>query len=127
MVKDKKDVKTGDTVYLKVKDTTRICYVYIKATVTSVNSSNNNVTCISHGYEDVLPIDTIKSTINQSSDSIKIQANHVDIEGATIFSSGRLSTTSLNNAYDAKGAAQTAVNNLEISGTNLIRNGDFSN
>ena len=36
----------------------------------------------------MLPVDTIKSTINQSSDSVKIQANHVDIEGAAIFSSG---------------------------------------
>lgn len=85
--KDRKNAKVGDTVYLQVKDTTRSCYVYIKATVTAL-SGTNGVTCISHGYEDVLPVDTIKSTINQSADSVKIQAKHVDIEGAAIFSSG---------------------------------------
>ena len=77
----------GDTVYIKGTDSTRSCPVYIKTTVTSI-ASETRFTGTSHGYEDVLPVETIKSTINQSSDSVKIQANHVDIEGAAIFSSG---------------------------------------
>ena len=103
------DIRVGDTIYLKVQDTTRICPVYIKTTVNIVNSATS-IKCTSHGYEDILPVDTIKSTINQSSDSVKIAANHVDIEGAAIFSgNGRLSQTSLNNTYDSKGSA-SAVN-----------------
>ena len=115
------DIRVGDTVYIKIKDATRDCWVFLKFTVTAVNSTTR-ISGTSHGYEDVLPVETIKSTINQSADSVKIAANHVDIEGAAIFSSGRLSTTSLNNAYDAKGAADTAVANLEIGGRNLLRN-----
>ena len=119
-VTDTKDAKAGDTVYLKVKDSTRNCYVYIKATVTAV--SGKNVTCTSHGYEDVLPVDTIKSTINQSSDSVKIQAKHVEIDGAAIFSNSAFKAAA-DAAYDAKGSAsavQTNLNNLEIGGANLV-------
>lgn len=46
--------------------------------------------------------------------AVKISADKVNIEGAAIFNSGRLSTTNLNNAYDSKGsasAAQTAAIN----------------
>lgn len=89
------NLRVGDTVYLKVYDVTRECDVYIKGTITS-KSSDTRINMTTHGYEDVLPVDTIKSTINQSSDSVKIQANHVNIEGAAIFSSGgRLSSEAL--------------------------------
>ena len=119
--------RVGDVVYLKLHDTTRNCDVYLKGTVTTVNSSAR-LTITSHGYEDMLPVETIKSTINQSADSVKIQAKHVDIEGAAIFTgSGRLSSTSLNNAYDSKGSASNALtsaksyaDNLEIGGVNLL-------
>lgn len=40
------------------------------------------------------------SKINQSAESITINANRVNIEGATIFTSGRLSTTNLSNTID---------------------------
>ena len=46
--------------------------------------------------------------------AVKISADKVNIEGAAIFNSGRLSTTNLNDAYDSKGsasAAQTAAIN----------------
>ncbi len=99
---DTKDAKIGDTVYLKVKDSTRNCYVYIKATVTAV--SGNRVTCTSHGYEDVLPVDTIKSTINQSSDSVKIQAKHVEIDGTAIFTA---ISSDVDDAITDKGYATT--------------------
>lgn len=79
-------LRVGDTVYVKGTDSTRNCTVYIKTTVTAINSTTN-FTGTSHGYEDVLPVDTIKSTINQSSDSVKIQARHVEIDGEAIFSS----------------------------------------
>lgn len=116
-------MRIGDTVYIKKIDATRNNVpVYCKITVTAVPSSTQ-VTGISHGYEDVLPVDTIKSTINQSSDSIKIQANHIEINGTATFKNGNTTTTLgsyLDNTYDAKGAAQTAVNNLEIGGRNLF-------
>ena len=56
---------------------------------------------------------TLTSEINASADTVKIAADRVNIEGAAIFSSGRLSQTSLNNAYDAKGAANTAESNAK--------------
>lgn len=75
--------------------------------------------------------DEVISRINQSAESIQIQANKVNIEGATIFSSGRLSQNSLNNAYDANGAATGAVNGLKndlssSSGTTVINGGHIT-
>lgn len=72
--------------------------------------------------------DEVISRINQSAEGVQIQANKVNIEGAAIFSSGRLSQSSLNNAYDAKGAATGAVDNLKSdlsssSGTTVINGG----
>jgi len=61
---------------------------------------------------------TISTRINQTANAVKIQAGKVDIEGAAIFSSGRLSTSSLNDAYDAKGAADTAKNEAITSSNN---------
>lgn len=68
------------------------------------------------------------SRINQTAETIKIQADKVNIEGATIFTSGRLSQSSLNNAYDANGSATSAVNGLKTdlsssSGTTVINGG----
>ena len=55
----------------------------------------------------------IISKINQSAESVQIQASKVNIEGATLFTNGRLSQSSLNNAYDAKGAAGSAETNAK--------------
>ena len=70
----------------------------------------------------------IQSLINVAPEGVKIAANHVNIEGAAIFTSGRLSSTSLNNAYDAKGSASAAESNakaytdsVEIGGRNLLK------
>lgn len=74
----------------------------------------------------------IISRINQSAESVKIQADKVNIEGAAIFTgSGRLSTTSLNATYDANGAATGAVNTLKndlssASGTTVIDGGHIA-
>ena len=46
--------------------------------------------------------------INISDEDITIDADRVNIAGAAIFTNGRLSETSLNNTYDANGAAATA-------------------
>lgn len=51
---------------------------------------------------------TLTSEINASADTVKISADRVNIEGAAIFTTGRLSSTSLNNAYDSKGSAAAA-------------------
>ena len=116
-------VRVGDTVYIKGTDTTRSCTVYIKGVVKTVSSATS-VTVYGRGYEDVLPVETIKSTINQSADSVKIEARHVNIEGAAIFSSGRLSETSLNNAYDLKGSAEEAYEKIQSRGIQLVTNGN---
>lgn len=100
--------RIGDNVYLKYKDTTNNVFRYIRGTVIEQPTADNKIKLVAHGYEDIRPVDTIKSTINQSADSVKIQAKHVDIEGAAIFSSGRLSESSLDAAYDAKGSAGNA-------------------
>lgn len=67
--------------------------------------------------------------INVSTEGATIHADRVNIEGAAIFTSGRLSSTSLNNSYDAKGSASTAETNakaytdsMEIGGRNLLKN-----
>ena len=75
--------------------------------------------------------DEVISRINQSAEAVKIQADKVNIEGATIFSSGRLSTNSLDDAYDSKGAATGSVNTLKndlrsSSGTTVIHGGHIT-
>lgn len=75
--------------------------------------------------------DEVISRINQSAEGIQIQANKVNIEGATIFSEGRLSQSSLNSAYDASGSATGAVNTLKsdlssASGTTVINGGHIA-
>lgn len=75
---------------------------------------------------------TISSRINQTANNVKIQADKVNIEGATIFTgSGRLSQTSLDNAYDAKNAASDAVSALTTdlassTGTTVIDGGHIT-
>ena len=67
--------------------------------------------------------DGVISAINQSAEQVTIDAERVNIAGATIFTSGRLSETSLNAAYDASGAAatvQTNLDNLQVGGRNLL-------
>lgn len=75
--------------------------------------------------------DEVISRINQSAEEVKIQANRVNIEGATIFSTGRLSQDNLNNAYDSNGAAAGQVNTLKSdlaasSGTTVIHGGHIT-
>ena len=69
-------------------------------------------------------IASINASVETSGGSaVKISADKVNIEGATIFTTGRLSSTSLNNAYDSKGSAsavQSNLDNLEIGGRNLV-------
>lgn len=105
------DLRAGDTIYLQYKDTTRNCYVYIKGTVNSFSNSNVNFTA--HGYEDVLPVATVISTINQSAETVKIQASKVEIDGTAVFNAAK---SKLDAAYDAKGAAASLVS----GGENLV-------
>ena len=62
--------------------------------------------------------DEVISKINQSAETIKIQASKVAIDGTATFNAIKSSTDA---AYDAKGAASNAVDNLQIGGKNLIR------
>ena len=52
------------------------------------------------------------STETDGGSSAKISADKVNIEGATIFTSGRLSSESLNNTYDPKGSIYDSGNML---------------
>ena len=56
----------------------------------------------------------VASLINQSADTIKIQANHVEIDGTTTFGSNSTVADYMNNAID------TAVDNIDIGGRNLV-------
>ena len=79
-------------------------------------------------------IAAINASVEESGGSaVKIQADKVNIEGAAIFTSGRLSQTSLDGAYDASGAAaaaltsaqgyaDSAVSAIDIGGRNLLKN-----
>ena len=60
-------------------------------------------------------IASINASVEESGGSaVKISADKVNIEGAAIFTgSGRLSETSLDNAYDVKGAASAAESNAK--------------
>ena len=55
----------------------------------------------------------IISKINLNSTTATIEAERVNIAGATIFTSGRLSENSLDNAYDANGSASAVNSALE--------------
>lgn len=121
-VKSAEDVRVGDAVLIKGYDLTRQCNVYIKGTVNSISGNSLNIT--SHGYEDVLPSDVVISSINQSAESVKIQASKVEIDGTAVFSAIKSSTDA---AYDAKGAAATVQSNLDnivIGGRNLLTGTD---
>ena len=104
------NVRVGDTVYIKGTDSTRNCTIYCKGTVTSVNSATQ-VTMTMHGYEDTLPVNTAISTINQSAETVKIQASRVEIDGTAVF--GAISD-SVNSAIDTK------VDSIEVGGRNLL-------
>lgn len=60
----------------------------------------------------------VASLINQSADSVKIQANHVEIDGTATFNAIKSQTDA---AYDSKGAAQSAVDELSMGGRNILR------
>ena len=74
-------------------------------------------------------IAAINASVETSGGSaVTINADKVNIAGATLFTTGRLSSTSLNNAYDAKGSAaavQQNLDNLEIGGVNLLKRTDW--
>ena len=61
---------------------------------------------------------TLTSEINASADTVKIDADRVNIEGAAIFTSGRLSETSVADQI------KTAVDTVEVGGRNLVRSVD---
>ena len=68
--------------------------------------------------------DEVISRINQSAETIKIQADKVAIEGAAIFTSGRLSRTTLDSTYEPNGAVNVLQYDLASgSGTTVIDGG----
>lgn len=68
-------------------------------TVTRLSVAESSIEQNAENIELKVSKDGVISSINQSAESITINADKVNIEGATLFSSGRLSETNLNNAY----------------------------
>ena len=74
--------------------------------------------------------DSVIAEINASTETsggsaVKISANKVNIEGAAIFTSGRLSESSLNNAYDANGAAAAVAETIPTDVSDLNNDSGF--
>ena len=61
--------------------------------------------------------ETIASLINQTADTVKIEAEHIELDGTTTFNAIKSKADA---AYDAIGAAQTAVDGIEVGGRNLF-------
>jgi hypothetical protein len=95
----------GDTVFLKYYENTNQVWRYIRGTVKSKPTVDTSIELTAHGYEDILPVDTIKSTINQSADSVKIQAEHVEFRGNVVFENIKTYTDAKYPSYDAVNAA----------------------
>ena len=68
-------------------------------TVTRLSVAESSIEQNAENIELKVSKNGVISSINQSAESITINADKVNIEGATLFSSGRLSETNLNNAY----------------------------
>lgn len=102
------NVRVGDAILIKGYDTTRQCNVYVKGTVNSI--SGNYLSITAHGYEDVLPSDVVISSINQSAESVTIDANKINLIGAVTIG-------------DLASATQDAVlnSNVLVGGRNLLR------
>ena len=78
-----------------------------------VSTAESTITQHSSAIEAKVSKDGVIAAINLSTEqsggsAVKISADKVNIEGATIFTSGRLSQTSLDGAYDAAGSASAA-------------------
>ena len=64
----------------------------------------------------------IQSLINVAPDGVTIDADKVNITGAAIFTSGRLSETSISNGLAAATAsANDYANSMQVAGENLLR------
>lgn len=100
-----------DGTYWRIQDSvelTRISTAETQIKQTSDNvliqATKNDTTAAAGGAS------LIQSIINVATSGIQISADKVNIEGAAIFTgNGRLSETSLNNAYDEIGAAEAVA------------------
>lgn len=81
-------------------------------TTKRITSAESSITQNAENIELKVSKNGVISSINQSPESITIDADRVNVAGAAIFTSGRLSQTSLNSTYDALGSASTVQNNL---------------
>lgn len=113
---------SGNTTYTKPDGTT-----VTSAIGTTVNQTANNVLIKATRTgattaEQQAGGTSAAALINVAPDTVKIAANHVEIDGTATFNAIK---TSADAAYDSKGSAsavQTNLDNLEIGGRNLFRN-----
>lgn len=84
-----------------------------------VSTAESTITQQATAIEAKVSKDGVIASINasveeQGGSAVRISADKVNIEGAAIFTgNGRLSSTSLDNAYDSKGSASTAESNAK--------------
>ena len=77
-----------------------------------VSSAEASISVNAGNIESKVSKNGVISSINQSSESITIDANRVNIAGAAIFTSGRLSETTLNSTYATPDDIPTKVSEL---------------
>jgi hypothetical protein len=108
----------------------------VEALTGRVSTAESTITQHASDIEAKVSKDGVIAAINLSTETeggsaVKISADKVNIEGATIFTSGRLSTNSLNSTYDAFGTASGAISDLttdlaSATGTTIINGGHIS-
>ena len=90
--------------------------------INRVNSAEATLTVQAGQISSKVSADGVISSINQSAETVKIQASKVEIDGAAVFSNSAFKSAA-DAAYDAKGSAaavQTNLNNLSVGGRNLL-------
>lgn len=116
-------VVAGNTTYTKPDGTTGTSTIGTTVQQTANNvlikATENDTTAAQGGQH------LIQSLINVAPSGVTISADKVNIEGAAIFTgNGRLSQTSLDNAYEEHGAVADLVTDLaSSSGTTVINGG----
>lgn len=90
---------------------------YVDQSLTNrVNSAETTLTVQAGQISSKVSADGVISSINQSAETVKIQASKVEIDGTAIFNS---ISSSVDSAID--GAITSAVNDISVGGRNLLK------
>ena len=104
---------------------------------TRLTTAEANITVTSNAITSKVSKNEVISAINQTAESISIDAGKINLRGAVTFSSfdsslqstinNKAETSELENVRTTATNAQTSINNLEIGGRNLIVERNVSN